>query len=347
MIQNYDGIDIKNKYYKIIEPNENQQKYVNKTFHKLTAITPVIILGKNTKNYRDINAQWLFKCSCGNKICRALRTAINNQTTIDCGCGKKQYYANKYIGKTYNYLTVISLDEDYKKENNIKSANAYYKCKCKCGNYKTVRITTLVAGEVKSCGCLKKEQEKENLIHGITLIDLTGQKFGLLTVLERDDAIEDGKRDARWKCKCECGNIKTIRSSNLRNGTTTSCGCLKESYGEYKIKKILKENQINFIHNEPYFKDLITSRGGIGRYDFIILDINNNPIRLIEFDGEQHYKSIDYFGGEEKFKMQQINDEIKNNYAKNHNLPLIRIPYYSIQEITYENLFNDKFIFKE
>lgn len=347
MTQNYDGIDIKGRYYQIISPDTFQQKYINKNFQQLKTISPVIILNEGIKNYQGYKSWWLFECSCGNKICKHLQSVVHNQKAPDCGCGRKRYYEDKYIGKTYNYLTVISLDEDYKKENNIKSANAYYKCKCKCGNYKTVRITTLVAGEVKSCGCLKKEQEKENLIHGITLIDLTGQKFGLLTVLERDETIEDGKRDARWKCKCECGNIKTIRSSTLRNGTTTSCGCLKESYGEYKIKKILKENQINFIHNEPYFKDLITSRGGIGRYDFIILDINNNPIRLIEFDGKQHYKSIDYFGGEERLKMQQKNDEIKNNYAKEHNLPLIRIPYYSIQEITYENLFNDKFILEE
>ena len=101
----------------------------------------------------------------------------------------------------------------------------------------TVRSNILAAGEVKSCGCLKKEQEQKNLAHGINLIDLTGKKFGLLTVLTRDETAEDDKHDVRWKCQCKCGNIKTIRGSSLRSGATISCGCLKESYGEYKIKE--------------------------------------------------------------------------------------------------------------
>lgn len=343
MTQNYDGIDIKGRYYQIISPDTFQQKYINKKFQQLKAISPVIILNEGIKNYQGYKSWWLFECSCGNKICKHLQSVVHNQKAPDCGCGRKRYYEDKYIGKTYNYLTVISLDEDYKKKNNIKSNAAYYKCQCKCGNFRTVRITTLTSGEVKSCGCLKKEQEKENLVHGITLIDLTGQQFGLLTVLKRDTSIEDGKHDARWLCQCKCGNIKTIRGTCLRSGATISCGCFKASYGEYKIKKILEDNNINFIYDEPYFKDLITSNGGIGRYDFIILNKQNSPIQLIEYDGIQHYKAIDYFGGEDRFKLQQCNDTIKNQYAKEHNLSLFRIPYYAIQEITYENLFDDKF----
>ena len=55
-------------------------------------------------------------------------------------------------------------------------------------------------------------------------IDLTGQKFGILTVLER--ALNKGKRTT-WRCVCECGTVKDIIGASLTSGTTKSCGCLK------------------------------------------------------------------------------------------------------------------------
>lgn len=45
--------------------------------------------------------------------------------------------------------------------------------------------------------------------------------------------------------------------------------------------------------------------------------------RLIEFDGKQHEKAYDYFGGDEKF---QNNDNLKNAYALEHHIPLVRTP---------------------
>lgn len=56
-------------------------------------------------------------------------------------------------------------------------------------------------------------------------IDLTGQRFGRLTVLER---MENGEnRSARWLCRCDCGNQKIVVGSALRAGKTVSCGCFK------------------------------------------------------------------------------------------------------------------------
>lgn len=47
----------------------------------------------------------------------------------------------------------------------------------------------------------------------------------------------------------------------------------------------------------------------------------------IEFDGEQHFRPIDYFGGENTFKLTQKRDKIKNKYCKNNNIKLLRIKY--------------------
>lgn len=66
--------------------------------------------------------------------------------------------------------------------------------------------------------------------------DLTGQRFGRLTVIEFVPA--DGKK-SKWKCRCDCGNITIVRRGDLKKGKTTSCGCFRR---EMRIKE-------NTIHN--------------------------------------------------------------------------------------------------
>lgn len=55
------------------------------------------------------------------------------------------------------------------------------------------------------------------------LIDLTGQRFGKLLVVERAENTLQGQ--ARWRCKCDCGNESIVRGADLRLGNTITCGC--------------------------------------------------------------------------------------------------------------------------
>lgn len=64
------------------------------------------------------------------------------------------------------------------------------------------------------------------------LDNLSGKKFGKLTVLERVPGNVNGQ--VKWKCQCECGSIVEVHATALRSGHTRSCGCIK-SYGEEKI----------------------------------------------------------------------------------------------------------------
>ena len=57
------------------------------------------------------------------------------------------------------------------------------------------------------------------------LIDMKGRVFGRITVIERSLFRE--KREAVWKCRCECGKLVFVRGSHLRDGSTKSCGCLQ------------------------------------------------------------------------------------------------------------------------
>lgn len=57
-------------------------------------------------------------------------------------------------------------------------------------------------------------------------IDLTKEKFGRLTVIERAENAKSGA--VRWKCRCDCGKTVTVQRSNLKSGGTKSCGCLQK-----------------------------------------------------------------------------------------------------------------------
>ena len=59
----------------------------------------------------------------------------------------------------------------------------------------------------------------------VRLIDLTGQKFGRLTVIERSNIKKD-RTAAVWKCQCDCGNETIVSGIRLRSSNTKSCGCL-------------------------------------------------------------------------------------------------------------------------
>ncbi len=88
--------------------------------------------------------------------------------------------------------------------------------------------------------------------------DLTGQRFGRLTVVKRvDDHIQpSGKARAMWLCQCDCGNTTVIRSDALTDNGTKSCGCLAKEI----TSKIHKGNK----HNKKYNTYDLTGEYGIG-----------------------------------------------------------------------------------
>ena len=57
------------------------------------------------------------------------------------------------------------------------------------------------------------------------LVDLTGKKYGRWTVLGKSEAVSS---NTRWHCQCECGTISEIVGGSLKNGISTSCGCLRK-----------------------------------------------------------------------------------------------------------------------
>lgn len=122
-----------------------------------------------------------------------------------------------------------------------------------------------------------------------------------------------------------------------RNDNGVVCRECKASQGETRILKWLDKKSINYIHDKPYFSDLVGLGNNPLKPDFII---ENRKI-WIEYDGKQHFEKQNNWQTNEDFKRLQEHDRRKNEYAKEHNWKLIRIPYWefdNIESILEENL---------
>jgi len=118
--------------------------------------------------------------------------------------------------------------------------------------------------------------------------------------------------------------------------SSSGCPVCRESKGEKTIHSFLQRNNIYFI-NQKRFKNC-KNKSQLP-FDFYLPIFNI----CIEYDGIQHFKPNEFFGGLEALNNTQNNDEIKTNYCSSNNIKLIRIPYYlfnEIDNILLEKIFN-------
>lgn len=99
-----------------------------------------------------------------------------------------------------------------------------------------------------------------------------------------------------------------------------------KSYGEYKIKKYLDINNIDYMREYRF-----DNCKNINKLPFDFYLPKHNI--CIEFDGRQHFECVKWFGGEKGLKNRKINDNIKNMFCYNNNIKLIRISYEDINII--------------
>lgn len=234
-------------------------------------------------------------------------------------------------GQTFGRLKVLEYDEEASKNH---SNGAYWKCQCECGNIKSVSSRYLRMGLTTSCGCYHSEIIKN---------DLTNQRFGKLIALHPTNKRFPGTQWVIWQCQCDCGNTIEVPSALLKNGNTKSCGCLN-SIGELEISNILLKNNIKF-EKEKQFLDLsYPGSNRHPRFDFYLPEQN----RLIEFDGEQHFRidQTNCWHCKQSLEERQEKDKIKNEYAKKNNIELVRIPYTIRHKITLETLLGSEYLIK-
>ena len=233
----------------------------------------------------------------------------------------------------FGRLTVLERDKNRK-----TTGGSYWICQCECGTIKSVKSISLRNGDISSCGCYRQEQLRKAKYQK-SEEEMLNKRFGKLVVKQRSERKGNGG-ELYWICQCDCGKTIEVRGHELRRkdeNRTVSCGCYHRSIGATNIMDCLIFNGIEFI-DEYVFPDLPKSR-----FDFAIIE-NGKIIRLIEFDGEQHYKDVEQWGG---LELQQKRDKAKNEYALSNNIPLVRIPYWERDKITLEMLMGPTYKVRE
>lgn len=113
------------------------------------------------------------------------------------------------IGKRFGMLLVTDFSGKNKKR-------TCWKCKCDCGNEIIAIGTNLIRNNTTSCGCKRLTSKKYNFT------DLTGRKFGELTVIKKSDRMTKW-RGTLWECECSCGGKVIVSSNALTSGNNTTC----------------------------------------------------------------------------------------------------------------------------
>lgn len=175
-------------------------------FGRLTAIE------QTAEKTSDGAYYWKCLCDCGNEVLVPI-TRLKSGLTKSCGCIRAE--GIDLTGRRYGGLVVLEragYDPDGK---------PLWRCHCDCGNDVVFPASQLTTLRVRSCGCRNKGSIHYSREGHIT--DLTGQKFGMLTVLERLEEKNNGSY--LWRCLCECGTQVNVTASYLKKSNNPSCGC--------------------------------------------------------------------------------------------------------------------------
>lgn len=113
---------------------------------------------------------------------------------------------DQYLHQKFGQLLIIKVIKE--------GGQTKFRCKCDCRKEITNIASNVLRGVSRTCG------------HTHDRINLTGRKFGKLTVIKLGDRKPLSGYQLYWLCKCDCGNEKEILGSNLKLGLIKSCGCL-------------------------------------------------------------------------------------------------------------------------
>lgn len=280
---------------------EKVKKYIENFEYKLLS-----------KEYKNNKIKLLIKCNKGHIFeCSFHNFKDRNSRCPYCNGKKITYNMVKFYIESCSYKL---LSEDYV-GNSTKLL-----IKCDKGHIFKMRWNNFQQGQ--RCPICDKSHKKN---YEDIKMEIEKEKYKLITC---------EYRNSKEKLLIMCPNGHTYKSSwnNFRRGRR--CPMCNITKGEKKIKEILDNNKIEYIYNKKYFKDLKGINGGLLRPDFIIPSLKI----WIEYDGIQHFEPKDFAGkgeewAEKEFILRKMKDEIKNEYAKEHDWKLIRIPYWEYDNI--------------
>lgn len=138
---------------------------------------------------------------------------------------------HRIVGQQFGKLLVLCETSERSQRGEV-----LYECQCLCGKLKLTTKRRLLDKRVISCGCAHREKAIEMCKSRFK--DLSGMTFGRLKVIHRSEEIN--QEHPLYICWCSCGQVSKVKGSNLKNGTTQSCGCLQKKMASIRMKKLNK-----------------------------------------------------------------------------------------------------------
>ena len=284
-----------------------------------------------SKEYKHYHSKLHIECSCGNDFYRELSTFK--------GTPKREgiHKCKKCTGATIKYTTeqVAKKLGKYNIEllSEYKNYNGDLLVKYNCGFATNRSLVNIIKSEYKCPHCIKKGYGRDTKRLTQEIHDVTNGEYKLLSEYKT-------MNDKVTILHNECGNIYEITPHHFLDAGNRcpKCSC---SRGEKCIHDYFKLNKINNISQYEY-EELVGVGGLPLKFDFAILDNENNLVFQLEYDGEFHYLPIK---GQACLDKQQEHDRRKDEYCKLHNIDLLRIPYWDFDNI--ETILGDKLNKKE
>lgn len=247
-------------------------------------------------------------------------------------CMKKKLH-DMYSKTHEDYVNeVLNINPDIEVVGEYLNASTPILHKCKRHNIEWLVLPMHI---LEGSGCIKCKGEK---IYNKKVKDIETYKkdvYNIDTNIEVIGEYINARTHVLHRCNV-CGCLWNATPDNILSGY--GCPECSMSKGEKKVKKYLTDRGINYI---PQYTFDDCKNYNVLPFDFYLPDYNI----CIEYDGIQHFKPIDFFGGQETFDSQMNRDRIKTNYCLLNNINLIRIKYNDdVFEILEQNFNNIKII---
>lgn len=176
---------------------------------------------------------WVCQCDCG-VIVEKPRGFFDtsNKTNPSCGCFHRESARKKAearskpdcTGQRFGMLTVVGKGEIVRANGRSRRL---WNLICDCGNTVSLPRGSFdgMKSKQKSCGCLGKERRKELVDNKRRPEDISGQRFGSLTVLRLsgENQVYGKWSKPLWECQCDCGNVVKMTHSRLDSGYRLNC----------------------------------------------------------------------------------------------------------------------------
>lgn len=288
------------------ELNKAKTKTHEQYVQELALITSdIIVLGR----YEGANVPILHKCLIdGHEWMAQPSNILSGKGCPKCS-GNLKKTTDEYVTQVNSVNPNIEVIGEY-----VNSHTSILH-KCKLHN---IEWMTSPSSILQGSGCYKCSAEKLSVAskktHEQYVKELNEVNANIITLEEYQGA----DIPILHKCLVD-GNEWCISPAHTLSGG--GCPQCHESKGERRIRNWLKNNDIDFIPQKSFdnCRDIKPLP-----FDFYLPNENI----LIEYDGKQHFKPIDFFGGQRYLEYIQKHDKIKNEYCKNNGISLLRIPYY-------------------